>query len=121
MSKGVFIEGITVDMLRNACLEAVEELMNEGDMVDMEVKPTEWIPVGDRLPDEHEWIGTKQFGTTISDLINITFEVDGQRFVKVMSLQNGKLSLTDKQTMDVFYKGWKMIAWMPLPPVYQGE
>jgi len=51
MSKGVFIEGITVEMLRNASLEAVEDLLVNGDMVDIEVQSTEWIPVSERLPE----------------------------------------------------------------------
>ena len=79
----------------------------------------QWIPCSERLPEEHEWIGTKMFGTTISDEVCITFDKNGERFVKVMSLQNGKLSNSDKETMDVFHKGWKMIAWMPLPEPYR--
>ena len=78
----------------------------------------EWIPVSERLPEEHEWIGTKEFGTTISDTVLITFDVGETRFVKPMMLQNGELSRADKNTMDVFYKGWKMIAWMLVPEPY---
>ena len=79
----------------------------------------EWTLCSERLPKEHEWVGTKMFGTTISDNVHITFDVNGKRFVRTMSLQNGKLSDSDKKTMDVFHKGWKMIAWMPLPEPYQ--
>lgn len=84
-------------------------------------KSHEWIPCSERLPEEHEWIGTKKFGTTISDKVHITFDVNGERFVRVMSLQNGELSNSDKKTMDVFCKGWKMLAWMPLPKPWKGE
>lgn len=79
----------------------------------------QWILCSERLPEEHEWVGTKMFGTTISDEVCITFDENGERFVRIMSLQNGKLSNSDKRTMDVFHKGWKMIAWMPLPEPYQ--
>lgn len=79
-----------------------------------------WIPVSEGLPKEHEWVGTKTFGTTISDEVLVTFDVDGFRFVKPLSLQNGKLSRPDAQTMDVFHKGWEMLAWMPLPKPYKG-
>lgn len=72
------------------------------------------------MPEEKEWLGTKLFGTTISDKILITFDVNGERFVRYMSLQNGSLSMADIQEMDVFFKGWKMIAWMPLPEPYKG-
>ena len=80
----------------------------------------EWIPCSERLPEEREWIGTKQFGTTISDIVLITFDVHGEKFVKPMSLQNGELSRADKKTMDAFYKDWNMLAWMPLPEPWKG-
>ena len=57
---------------------------------------------------------------SLSDKIIITFEVDGHRFVRVMSLQNGDLGPSEKHTMDAFYKDWRMIAWMPLPEPYKG-
>lgn len=79
-----------------------------------------WIPCSERLPEEHEWIGTKRFGTTISDNVHITFDVNGERIVRTLSLQNGELSNHEKHIMDTFYKGWKMIAWMPLPEPYKG-
>lgn len=79
----------------------------------------QWILCSERLPEEHEWVGTKKFGTTISDKVHITFDVNGERFVKTLSLQNGELSNHEKHIMDTFYKGWKMIAWMPLPEPYQ--
>ena len=81
----------------------------------------EWIPISEGLPKEHEWVGTKQFGTTISDKVHITFDVNGERFVKTLSLQNGELSNYEKRTMDTLYKGWKMIAWMPLPKPYRED
>ena len=87
----------------------------EADKADI---PT-WIPCSERLPEEHEWVGTKQFGTTISDTVHITFDVNGKRFVKTLSLQNGELSNYEKRSMDALYKGWKMLAWMPLPKPYE--
>ena len=107
--------------------EDAERKLNKGEItigefeniVSKEVP--KWIPVSERLPEEHEWIGTKKFGTTISDKIHITFDVNGERFVKTLSLQNGELSNQEKLFMDTFYKGWKMIAWMPLPEPWKGE
>ena len=79
-----------------------------------------WIPCSERLPEEHEWIGTKRFGTTISDEVYVTFEApDGQRFADHISFQNGKLSRSDEHRMKVLFKGAKPIAWMPLPEPYQ--
>ena len=81
-----------------------------------------WIPCSERMPEEHDWIGTKKLGTTISDEVYVTFENPrGSNFCKHLSFQNGKLSAFDKSTIDAFYKGSKPIAWMPLPEPYRGE
>ena len=83
------------------------------------MSPYRWIPVSERMPEEHEWIGTKKFGTTISDEVYVTFENEkGERFCKHMTFQNGELSRYDKAHMDVWHKGSKPIAWMPLPEPY---
>ena len=80
-----------------------------------------WIPCSERMPEDREWIGTKRFGTTISDEVYVTFEApDGQRFADHISFQNGKLSRSDAERMRVWYKGAKPIAWKPLPESYKG-
>lgn len=84
------------------------------------LEESKWIPCSKRMPEEHEWIGTKRFGTTISDEVYVTFEApDGQRFADHISFQNGKLSRSDEHRMKVVFKGAKPIAWMPLPEPYQ--
>lgn len=132
--KGIFIPDITVEMFRNGCLESIEILMTEGEVYDIEYDPKseesdvpdicvgKWIPCSERMPDEHEWLGTKKFGTTISDEVYVTFETPkGERFCKHLKFQNKKLSDYDQHTIDVFYKGSKPIAWMPLPEPYRGD
>lgn len=71
----------------------------------VDVPESQWIPFDEGLPEEKEWVGTKLFGTTISDKILITFDVNGERIVRCMSLQNGSLSMADIQTMDALFKG----------------
>ena len=85
------------------------------------IKPEpQWIPCSERMPEEHEWLGTKKFGTTISDEVYVTFENEkGERFCQHLSFQNGELSRYDQFHMDTWYKGSKPIAWMPLPVPYQ--
>ena len=86
------------------------------------VSEQNWILCSERMPEEREWIGTKQFGTTISDEVYVTFETpDGQRFVKHISFQNGKLSRSDAEIMKVWYKSAKPIAWQPCPEPYKGD
>ena len=79
-----------------------------------------WIPCSERMPEEHAWIGTKKFGTTISDEVYVTFENEkGERFCKHLSFQNGELSRHDQFLMETWFKGSKPIAWMPLPEPYK--
>ena len=87
-----------------------------------EIQPEpQWIPCSERMPEEREWIGTKRFGTTISDEVYVTFEnPKGERFCKHISFQNGKLSNFDQRKIDAFFKNAVPIAWMPLPEPYNG-
>lgn len=85
-------------------------------------KESEWIQCSERLPEEHEWLGTRKFGTTISDEVYVTFEnPKGERFCRHLSFQNGKLSGHDQLSIDAWYKGSKPIAWRPLPEPWRGE
>ena len=80
----------------------------------------QWILCDERMPEEHEWLGTKKFGTTISDEVYVTFENEkGERFCQHMKFQNGKLSSYDQSHIDTWFKGSKPIAWMPLPEAYK--
>lgn len=98
---------------------AIEQVVKDQPTIEPE---SEWIPCSKKMPEEHEWIGTKKFGTTISDEVYATFEApDGQRFAKHISFQNGKLSPVDEQHMKVWYKGAKPIAWKPMPKPWEGE
>lgn len=100
----------------------VGQILNDIDE-QLTIQPEQqWIFCSERMPEEREWIGTKRFGTTISDEVYITFEApDGQRFVDHISFQNGKLSRSDAEKMRVWYKGAKPIAWQPFPESYKGD
>ena len=106
-----------------SCVEAsadIRELLDEIENLPTIQPEPQWILCDERMPEEHEWIGIKRFGTTISDEVYVTFEnPKGDRFCKHLSFQNGKLSSFDQSTIDAFYKGSKPIAWMPLPVPYQ--
>ena len=82
----------------------------------------DWILCSERMPEECEWIGTKHFGTTISDEVYVTFEApSGERFAKHIMFQNGRLSSSDQRVMDTVFKGAKPIAWRPHPEPYKGD
>jgi len=80
---------------------------------------TRWIPCSERMPEEREWIGTKKFGTTISDEVYVTLETtEGKRFCDHVRFQNGRFSLSKQAELDAIDRGIKAIAWMPLPEPY---
>lgn len=106
---------------RNYCegLRDAQRLVNSTPSAQPE---RHWIPVTERLPEEHEWIGTKTFGTTISDKVYVTFESPkGERFTKHLSFQNGKVPSFEQRKIDAWHKGSVPIAWMPLPEPYREE
>ena len=137
LSKESTTKGATSDTIsRQAAIDAVNDAFDREtlltglvrsiavrairDMPSVQPEP-QWIPCSERMPEEHEWLGTKKFGTTISDEVYVTFENEkGERFCKHMSFQNGKLSSYDQFHMDTWFKGSKPIAWMPLPKPFEG-
>lgn len=110
-----------IDLPRAKHWDGHTEADAETRLMSLEPEP-HWIPCSERMPEEHEWIGTKRFGTTISDEVYVTFEnPKGERFCRHMKFQNGELSRYDKAFMEAWYKDSKSIAWMPLPEKYRGE
>lgn len=82
----------------------------------------EWVLCSERMPKEREWIGTKRFGTTISDEVYVTFEAEnGERFCDHVRFQNGKLSESKQVELNAIAKSIKPIAWRALPESYKGE
>lgn len=105
MKKGIFIEGITVEMLKNASLEAVEELISCGDIIDAEFPFEKWIPVNERLPEKNGFYLT----STINGL-------------EILEFNHGNPHYCEKPSFvsEVFGRGNGIVyAWMPLPEPYK--
>lgn len=78
---------------------------------------TEWNLCSEGMPPEREWVGTKHFGTTISETVLVTVKYkDGTAGVICGRLQNGRV--TDLLVRDYIEE---LIAWMPLPKPYKGK
>lgn len=85
----------------------------------------EWIPVSKKLPDEHDSIFARLYGTdkwnnalwrTQSKEVLVTIEYeDGLRTVKSSHTTDGKWWIEKKTTLSKF----KVIAWMPMPEPYK--
>lgn len=125
MSKGIFIEGITVEMFRNASLEAVEDLMNNGDMVEIEVKQNEWIPCSERLPSKED--------CPMDCLVTRKSNFIGNYVDMAVAEANGTWTHEDwdaivlgdvesgRKTGLISTRDDGIIAWMPLPKPYRED
>ena len=96
--------------------DILQELVNKEDSF-------EWIPVSKKLPDEHDSIFAKLYGTdkwdsrlhrTVSNRVLVTVKRDdGTRFVKESHTRDGEWA-DEKKCIDC-----KVIAWMPMPKPYK--
>lgn len=96
----------------------LQELVDKADSF-------EWIPVSERLPEEHDSIFAKLYGTdrwgnnlwrARSEEVLVTLEYeDGIRTVKSSHTTDGKWWIEKKTTLSKF----KVIAWMPMPEPYK--
>lgn len=99
-------------------LEMLQELVNKVDSL-------EWIPVSEKVPEEHDSIFAKLYGTdkwdsrlhrTVSNRVLVTVKCDdGTRFVKESHTRDGEWADEKK------YINCKVVAWMELLKPYEGE
>lgn len=98
--------------------ETLQELVDKADSF-------EWIPVSERLPEEHDSIFAKLYETDVVNdmlwrtrskevLVTIEYE-NGARTVKSSHTTDGKWWIEKKTTLSKF----KVIAWMPMPEPYK--
>lgn len=99
---GVFIPEVTVEMIRNASLESIEELLNEGVMKDIEYN--EWIPVSERLPEVGQSV-------LLSVGMNL-YTAEGELRYDGKWIQYRFEAILPDAYVD---------AWMPLPEPYKGD
>ena len=114
---------IKPEYIHNICgtamirVEDVMRIISEVPPIDPQ---PQWILCSEKMPEEHEWVGTKEFGTTISEKVHVTFEApNGDRFVKTLSFENGELSAFEQRVIDTLFGGSKPIAWMNFPEPYK--
>lgn len=98
--------------------ETLQELVDKAD-------PLEWIPVSEKLPEEHDSIFAKLYGTdkwiselwrTTSNIVIATIKYnDGTVIVEEASTHDGEWTVEKRNT------NCKVIAWMPLPKPMKEE
>lgn len=93
------------------------------DIIKKQPKVGEWIPVTERMPEEHDSIFAKLYGTdkwdsklhrTVSNRVLVTIKYDdGTRIVKESHTYDGKWR-DEKRCINC-----KVEAWMPMPELYK--
>lgn len=101
-----------------SAFETLQELVDKAD-------PLEWISVTEKLPEEHDSIFAKLYGTdkwdsklhrTVSNRVLVTVQCDdGTRFVKESHTRDGEWA-DEKKCINC-----KVVAWSPLPSPYKEE
>ena len=75
----------------------------------------EWIPVSERLPEQHDSIFVGKKWHKESDYVLVTVEMKGKKEVSTANTHD------DKWGFFGIYPDAKVTAWMPLPEPYKGE
>lgn len=99
-------------------MDLLKDLANKADSF-------EWIPVSEKMPEEHDSIFARLYGTdkwddafwrTKSKEVLVTIECeDGTRIVASSHTTDGKWSIEKKTTLIKR----KVVAWMPYPEPYK--
>lgn len=114
---GYYTQRYLQDFYSNAC-GTLQELVDKADSL-------EWIPVTERMPEEHDSIFAKLYGTdkwtsalwrTTSNRVIATIKYnDGTVIVKEAFTHDGEWTVEKRNT------NCKVIAWMPFPKPYNKE
>lgn len=85
----------------------------------------EWIPVSEKLPDEHDSIFAKSYGTDKWD--NMFWRTTSNRVIASIKYNDGTVIVKEAFTHDGEWTvekkniNCKVIAWMPFPKPYNKE
>ena len=85
----------------------------------------EWIPVSERLPDEHDSLFAKFYGTDKWN--DALWKTQSKEVLVTVEFEYGIRSVTSSYTTDdkweiekrVKFRKCKVVAWMPLPEPYK--
>ena len=99
-------------------MDLLTDLANKADSFD-------WIPVSERLPDEHDSLFAKFYGT--DKWYDELWKTQSKEVLVTVEFEYGIRSITSSYTTDdkweiekrVKFRKCKVVAWMPLPEPYK--
>lgn len=118
----VYADGYNQPRTAQECYCSSFETLQE--LVD-KVDPLEWIPVSEKLPDEHDSIFAKSYGTDKWD--NMFWRTTSNRVIATIKYNDGTVIVKEAFTHDGEWTiekkniNCKVIAWMPLPSPYKEQ
>lgn len=122
--KGLFIPDITAEMFRNGCLEAIEELMAEGEIYDIEYSP--WIPIKMRPGTDEEYEEFSKYGDCPREdfcIFECQMPDDEQEVLITTRWGSVCIDTWHKEIDCSWFEDHEdiddVIAWMPLPKPYE--
>jgi hypothetical protein len=107
-------------------LPTMEEMFNSMDLLtDLANKANsfEWIPVSEKLPDEHDSVFAKSYGT--DKWSNAFWRTTSNRVIAAIKYNDGTVIVKEAFTRDGEWTvekkniNCKVIAWMPFPNPYK--
>ena len=107
----------TMEEMSNS-MDLLKNLANKADSF-------EWIPVSERLPDEHDSLFAKFYGTDKWN--DALWKTQSKEVLVTVEFEYGIRSVTSSYTTDdkweiekrVKFRKCKVVAWMPLPEPYK--
>lgn len=96
--------------------DILQELVDKADSF-------EWIPVSEKLPNEHDSIFAKSYGTDKWE--NLFWRTTSNRVIATIKYNDGRVIVKEAFTHDGEWTvekrniNCKVIAWMPLPEPYK--
>lgn len=105
----------TIEEMSNS-MDLLTDLANKADSL-------EWIPVSERLPDEHDSIFAKSYGTDKWD--NMFWRTTSNRVIATIKYNDGTVIVKEAFTHDGEWTvekeniNRKVIAWMPFTKPYK--
>ena len=120
MRKGVFIPDVSVKTIKKVPLEAIEALLAEGEIHDVEIPA--WIPCSERLPEDNGDYLVCPSNSVLEDysdfgeVMIMPYDADCEAF----GWWTERYDPISLGYLESDFNEFEVLAWMPLPEPWKG-